>query len=148
MKLFPFMSMIAVVSCSGVQTGPPSIIETSAARTGLAERIGFIEQYVKFRRKYEKLDYAVVYQNNGGGLVPGPSGWDIRLVAVVPASELDSWIPADARKTNGPALEWVQDLPGMIERRKITEWYRKSGIEVGLDRTQSVVVYRNASTPD
>jgi hypothetical protein len=146
--LLPFLILVALVGCSGTQSGPPSVTETSAARAELADRIRFIENCVTFRRKYEKLDYDVAYQNNGGGMVPGPSDWDIRLIAVVPPGDVGGWIPADAEKTDGSAPEWVQDLPGPIERREITEWYRKSGIEVGIDRTRSIVAYRNASTPN
>jgi hypothetical protein len=78
---------------SNAPSGPASVAETSETRPRLEDRVEFIERYVTFRRTYRKLAYAVDYQNNSGGMVPGPSDWDIRLVAVVPAEEIDDWIP-------------------------------------------------------
>jgi len=114
----------------------------------LADRIQFLEKYVTFRRTYEKLDYEIMYQNNGGGMVSAPADWDIRLIAVVPETEIDDWVPAEKEKSDPSAPAWLEGLPGGIERQGITEWYRKSGTTVGVDRERSTIVYRSASTPD
>lgn len=134
--------------CSNEVLGPTSVDETSVARTGLADRIQFLENYVTFRRQYEKLDYDIMYQNNGGGMVPGPSDWDIRLIALVPESEIQAWVPAGIEKIDTPSPAWLKDLPGTIERDGITEWYHNSGTVVGVDRERSIVAYRNTTTPE
>jgi hypothetical protein len=139
---------IMLSGCSKTASGPASVTETSVARTGLADRIRFLENYVTFRRQYEKLDYDIMYQNNGGGTVPAPSDWDIRLIAVVPKTEIQAWVPAGAEKKDDPSPAWLKDLPGTIERDGITEWYRKSGAVIGVDRERSIVAYRNTSTPE
>jgi hypothetical protein len=146
--LIPLLIAFAFAGCSKTPSGPASVAETSAARPELADRVRFIENYVTFRRKYEKLEYDVTYQNNGGGMVPGPSDWDIRLIAVVPPTDVDGWIPTDVDKNDGSPLQWLRDLPGSIEKDGITEWYSKSGTEVGIDRARSIVAYRNTSTPN
>jgi len=138
----------ALAGCSKTPSGPASVAETSAACADLADRVRFIEHYVTFRRKYEQLDYDVTYQNNGGGIVPGSSDWDIRLIAAVPPTDVDGWIPTGAEKKDGSPPQWLRDLPGSIEREGITEWYRKSGAELGIDRARSIVAYRNTSTPN
>ena len=79
-------------------------------------------------------------------MIPGPSDWDIRLIAEVPEDTLEEWIPEEAPATRAaepPA--WVADLPGAIERSGLTEWYRVGGREVGVDRERAIVVYRNRS---
>ncbi|HEY9827223.1 MAG TPA: hypothetical protein V6D19_17435 [Stenomitos sp.] len=149
---FALSTVMVLASCSEMpsgtaSSGPASVTETSAVRANLADRVQFIEKYVTFRRKYKKLDYDVMYQNNGGGIVPGPSDWDIRLIAVVPSAEVKDWIPAGAKKIDASSPEWLKDLPGSIERDGIREWYRKSGTIVGIDRARSIIAYRNASTP-
>jgi hypothetical protein len=146
--LVALLVAFALVGCSSNPSGPASVAETSAARAELTDRVRFIERYVTFRRNYEELDYDVIYANNSSGMVPGPSDWDIRLIAVVPKAEIVDWVPAGADKTDGPAPEWLKDIPGAIERAGITEWYRKSGTVVGIDRGSSIVAYRNTSTPD
>lgn len=130
------------------KSGPSTADEKSTSRSSLEDRIKFVEKYVKFRRNYEKLDYHIQYQNNGGGFVPGPSDWDIRLIAQVPAKELNDWIPANSEKSDKSVPAWVTELPGEIEREGITEWHKKANVTVGIDRERSVVVYRNLSTPD
>ncbi|MCY2992852.1 MAG: hypothetical protein NTY19_33970 [Planctomycetota bacterium] len=144
--LVPLLIAFALAGCS--PSGPTSVAETSAAHAVLADRVRFIEHYVTFRRKYEKLDYDVTYQNNDGGMVPGPSDWDIRLIAAVPPTDVDGWIPTDAEKKDGSPPQWLRDLPDSIEREGLTEWYRKSGAELGIDRARSIVAYRSTSTPD
>lgn len=144
----PLLMTIAFCGCTTTDPGPASVRETSTARRGLPVRIEFVEKYVTFRRQYEKLDYDIFYQNNGGGLFPAPSDWDIRLLAVVPRIEIDAWIPENAEQKERPSQDWLKDLPGSIERDGISEWYRVGGIEVGIDRERSVIAYRNTSTPD
>ena len=139
---------VMLASCSKPQSGPPTVTETSAARADLTDRVRFVEKYVTFRRNYKDLEYNVTYQNNGGGIIPGPSDWDIRLIAEVPSADLDDWIPSDTEKGDGPSPPWLGDLPGAIAREGIAEWYRKAAIEVGIDRARSIVAYRNTSTPD
>jgi hypothetical protein len=146
--LVPLFMGLALAGCSKSQPGPASVAETSSARANIGDRVRFIENYVTFRRTYEKLDYDIAYQNNGGGLVPAPSDWDIRLIASVPKAEMNDWVPVGAEKTDGPSPEWLKGMPGSIEREGITEWYRTSGTVVGLDRERSIVAYRNTSMPE
>ena len=127
------LAAVLCAGCSNTESGPASVKETSAARAELADRIQFLENYVTFRRQYEQLDYDIMYQNNGGGMLPGPSDWDIRLIAVVPESEIEAWVPKDAEKKINVSPTWLQDLPGTIERDGIAEWYRSSGRVIGID---------------
>jgi hypothetical protein len=135
------------IGCSSkAPSGPASVSETSKARARLKDRVEFIERYVTFRRTYLNLEYAVDYQNNSGGMVPGPSDWDIKLVAVVPAEEIDDWIPEGAARADHAPPKWVESVPGDIPRDKVTEWYRKgSSMAVGVHRETSTVVYRNST---
>jgi len=106
----PLLLAIMLPGCSGTASGPESVTETSVARADLADRILFLENYVNFRRQYEILDYDIMYQNNGGGMVPAPSDWDIRLIAVVPRTEIEAWVPAglpNGIANRGPKLGWI-----------------------------------------
>ncbi len=146
-KLFIALAAITWSGCSNAPSGPASIQETSEARSELTDRVATLEKYVTFRRTYEELDYDIMYQNNSSGMVPGPSDWDVRLVAQVPRSELKQWVPKGATKFDGSAQDWVTQIPGSIRRDGITEWYRSGGTIVGFDRDGSIVAYRNSSTP-
>lgn len=139
------LSTAVVLAACQPEPVSKSAIETSAARAELADRIRFIETYVSFRRGYRQLEYNVVFHDNSGGWVPGPSDWDVQLLAVVPPAEVDDWIPADTEKAEGPPPAWVKQLPGKLAVEGVTEWYRSRNRAVGIDRKQSLIAYRNTS---
>lgn len=91
-RLFLFAGISMILGCE--QSGPPSTHTSSSTLATLAERQAFFERYVQFRRNYETLDFDLTYQNNGAGMVPGPSDWDYRIVTRFPEAELHQWIPA------------------------------------------------------
>lgn len=137
----------AVTGCE--PEGPPSVRATSATVGPLAARVAFLERYVKFRRTYESLDFDLMYQNNNGGGVPGPSDWDMRLVATVPAAELDAWIPPGTTPTTAAAAtaDWLKSVPTTLDLSGVNEWYARGGWTVGLDRQRRIVVYQSTTTP-
>ena len=95
-----------------------------------------------FRRTYESLDFAITYKNNSGGMVPGPSDWNIQLVAVVPSEDLDDWIPAGIEPT-GEAEDnrWLDSVPTPLDLRGISEWYHDHRRIVGIDRQRRIVAF-------
>jgi hypothetical protein len=89
-----------------------------------------------------------MYQNNGGGMAPGPSDWDIRLIAVVPKAQIEEWITDGIERSDSLSPNWLKVLPGTIDRTGITEWYHEGGTTIGLDRERGIVAFRSTSTPD
>ena len=108
------------------------------------EKIEFLEQYLKLKRKYKKLDFYINYQDNSTGLIPGPSDWDICLIAVVPSSELDLWVSKLKKINKTPELKFLSKVPTDIDYSKVTEWYYHSTNSfVGIDRIENIIMYRN-----
>ncbi|MEM9136368.1 MAG: hypothetical protein AAGB01_03320 [Cyanobacteria bacterium P01_F01_bin.42] len=140
-----FLISSSLLGCAIEEPAPQSIQETSAVRQQLSDRISFIEQYVTFKRSYDQLEYDVAYYNNGGGRVPGPSDWDIKLRAVVPTASLDEWVPSNSEKSVEQPPSWLREIPGSIPVDDITEWYRDGKREVGIDRSRSIIAYRNTT---
>jgi hypothetical protein len=132
--------LVLLVACT--PNGPASTHTNSSGFSTINQRAAFLEKYVTFRRTYESLDFDVAYYENSGGMVPGPSEWDIRLVATVPASELESWIPQGAQPST-KAHEWLRSVPTTLELTGIDEWYGDKGRSVGIDRDRRIVAYRN-----
>ena len=104
----------------------------------------FLEQYVKFRRTYEDLDFVISFKNNSGGLVPGPSDWDIRIVAHVPSADLAQWTKG-LQPTASPDIDWLKVLPGRIDYSGVSAWFQSGSRLVGMDERNAIVVYRNRS---
>ena len=147
MRTLLILIMLLAGCSSNSRSTPKSVSETSASRPTLEARIAFIEQYVTFSRTYLDLEYDVMYQNNGDGMVPGPSDWDIRILAAVPAEEVVDWIPSDTARSTQKPPPWLGAMPGKIPTDGVTEWYREGKSVVGIDRTNSVIVYWNSTTP-
>lgn len=145
-RLASFVLLI-LVACSGcsTRTGPASTETSSASLPTHAERVTFLERYVTFRRRYTDLGFRIAYRNNSEGWVPGPSDWDIRLVAVVPTEQLAEWIPPGQTASPTVDTQWLVDIPDGERAATITEWYRHGGITIGIDRDKSLVAYRNQS---
>ena len=139
-RLSLILAVVLIAGCG--QSGPPTTRTNSSQYATLEERASFLHQYVTFRRTYETLDFDIMYQNNGG-MVPGPSEWDVRLIATVPASELQTWVPQGV-----PAVpvvqdrQWLQSVPTSLDLSGISEWYVDGRRIVGLDRTRRIVAYR------
>lgn len=131
------------MTCCDRQTGPPNVSEKSVVRPGLSDRVTFVETYVRFRRQYVQLEYDIVFQNNSGGMVAGPSDWDVRLVAQVPVGELDDWIDQGMTASSAPTQAWHVDTTKEIDTANVVEWYADSGRSVGIDRVKGIVAYRN-----
>lgn len=140
-----FLLTFFLVGCK--PSGPTSTKITSATYATVAERTKVLNEYVTFRRSYETLDFDIMYQNNGGGTIPGPSDWDIRLVATVPGSELQAWVPTGVTASSAPDITWLQSVPTTLDLSGVSEWFIDGSRVVGIDRARRIVVYRLSSTP-
>jgi hypothetical protein len=139
-RIWPLL-LILMAGC-GSRSGPATTDTSSESIAELSDRIEFLHRYLTFRRNYRELDFHIVYQNNGGGMVPGPSEWDIRLVAVVPHEELELWIPSGVKPIRSIQNEWLAEVPNANRASGVAEWYVDGLMEVGINRVNSVVAYR------
>ena len=140
LRLSLVLAALLIVGCD--RSGPATTRTVSSKFPTVAARSKFLHQYVTFRRTYETLDFDIMYQTNGGGLVPGPSEWDVRLVATVPASELPAWVPAGASAVPAPDASWLKSVPTTLDLSGVNEWYDEGHRVVGLDRARRLVVHR------
>ncbi len=139
MAAFGMLTLVATGACG--PSRPPSRHTRSFEIKSLGERVRFLEQYISFKRHYRALEFDIDYHDNSGGLVPGPSDWDIALVAVVPAQELSQWTkdttPVSLMPSMAPTF-----VNSKVDVSGINEWYESKQKVVGIDRARSIVVYR------
>ena len=134
--------MTAALFGCGKATGPASTDTSSDSLPSLEKRVEFLQRYVTFRREFSDLGFHIVYKNNSGGMVPGPSDWDIRLVATVPPAEIAQWVPPGVAATPSADTQWLVGVPGAERAAQIEQWYAGARSMVGIDRKRSVVAYR------
>lgn len=138
-----FLPAVVLAGCA--PSGPPTTDTTSDHLPALAARVEFLARYFSLPGECRELDFHIRYQNNNGGMVPGPSDADIRVVAVVPPGELNAWIPPGATRVPTPAdgTAWLATVPNGGRAAGVTEWHAAPGTVVGLDRAAAVVAYRH-----
>ena len=140
------LAAIAVLAgCTFEPSGPPSTQTASSEFETVAERVAFLEQYLPLGRTYETLDFYVSYSDNGrsGWLdTDGPSDWDIRIVATVPASELDDWVLDGVAPVDTADTAWLSTVPPSLDTSGLTEWYVDVTRATGIDRSRRIVAYR------
>ncbi len=56
-----------------------------------AEKISFLKRYLLLPSGVEATEFHVVFYDNSGGSVPGPSDWDIQAVLKVAPKHLSAW---------------------------------------------------------
>lgn len=140
----PLLIFVVFLIAECARSGPPSTDTSSDKLATLADKVAFLQQYVRFNRNYRQLDFSIRYTNNSGGMVPGPSDWDIRIVAQVPPAELPNWW-SGLKPVASPDTEWVTSLRTAIDHSGVSRWFQDEGVLVGVDSTNSVVLYRNVS---
>lgn len=169
MKQYNFMATMALsalllfLCCAqGCTINQPKDAQTNSSEfPTLDKKVRFLQRYVTFKRHYETLDFYVFYKDNSGGIVPGPSDWEICLVATVPEAEIKEWIDDMSRQDSGTQQgegehqqggsevqqqrAWLSLVPTQLDISGVQEWYGTGGIEVGIDRQRNIVVYYNKS---
>src|SRR5262245_20723915 len=135
---------VALIISGCNSSGPASTQTNSSVFPTVAERAQFLHQYVKFRRTYETLDFDISFLN-GGGTPPGPSEWDIRIIATVLAFEMQYWGPAGVTASTARDNGGCRSVQTTLDLSGVSEWYVDGSRVVGIDRARRIVVYRNSA---
>jgi hypothetical protein len=141
MKPFALLTLVLMLNLSSCGKGKTTNTASTAFST-VAEKQEFLERYVKFRRSYEDIHFRISFIDGENGMVPGPTEWNIRLIATVPADEIDQWIDG-LGEVKVPDLEWIPDIPNAPTNLSDFKWYQDDKRTVGVSRASRTVLYRN-----
>ena len=78
------------------------------------------------------------------GLVPGPTEWDIRIMAIVPEVEIEQWFDG-LTPASAPDQTWVSNIPNALGDLRDFKWYEDSRRIVGVNREIRMVLYRSSA---
>ena len=135
-----FLLVISLVGCG--ENKSKTTQTDSSKFSSLNEKKAFLERYVQFRRNCEDLDFSISYIDGEDGGFPSPTEWDIKLLAKIPATELDEWIKG-LKETKDINTEWVSTIPNAPDKLDHFEWYADAARILGFDRKLRTVIYRN-----
>jgi len=76
-----------------------------------AEKITFLRRYLTLYSAIEATEFHIVYHDNAGGAVPGPSDWDMRVTLKVAPANIPAWTSGlQEIDSAGVDLAWGTDL--------------------------------------
>ena len=139
-RLAIILALISLCGCG--RSGQGSTHVNSSKFKTVQEKADFLNQYVTFRSAYESLDFDIKRQDKRDATTSEPQELDVRVVAVVPAAEIQAWIPTGVEQSPENS-EWVQTVPTSLDTSGIHEWYREQNRIVGVDREHGIVAYRS-----
>ena len=97
---------------------------------------------MNFRRSYDDLEFDISYLDGGDGRVPGPTEWDVRILAKVRKESLEEWV-SGLPSTKAPDASWVSSIPNAPPKLDSFQWYSDGIRFVGINREDRLVLYRN-----
>jgi hypothetical protein len=107
-------------------------------------KVEFLKKYLKMYSEIEATEFHVRYQDNSGGLVPGPSDWDMQVVMKMPKDKVGLWTRG-LEKTVEADLSWGDDLLPNDERWAIRSKpmiYSRGSSVVAVFESEGIVFKR------
>jgi hypothetical protein len=106
--------LLSALAACGARGGASTSLTTdtrSAQFATDAEKIAFLRRYVTLYSQVEATEFHIVYHDNSGGRVPGPSDWDMRVALKVAPGGVPAWT-SGLREIDaaGADLSWSADL--------------------------------------
>jgi hypothetical protein len=103
-------------------------------------KIVFLKKYLKLPSEVEAAEYHIRYQDNSGGVVPGPSDWDMQVVLKDKPDSLPLWTDG-LTQIDHADLSWgygllpsekrwaIESTPAVYERgQKVVAVFYSEGI--------------------
>jgi hypothetical protein len=113
---YAMLLLVGLVACgtSGARGVTSSSLTTdtrSAQFATDAEKITFLGRYITLYSAIEATEFHIVYHDNSGGAVPGPSDWDMRVALKVAPTDVSAWT-SGVQETDsaGVDLSWGTNL--------------------------------------
>lgn len=131
------MAIVLLVACSG----PPSkgTDTQSTAFGSKEEKLKFLRKYLTHMEGVRDAEYHIFVQDNGAGLVPGPSDYSMTVALLVHPDSLVLWTQNCAGKdTLFDAGPWRQVMPGFDW--PVTDTALVCRPEPGVEK----IIYRNS----
>jgi hypothetical protein len=113
---YAMLLLMALAACgipsAGGKTSASLTTDTYSAQFAKdAEKIAFLGRYITLYSAVETTEFHIVYHDNAGGAVPGPSGWDMRIALKVAPADIPAWTNGMQEiEGAGADLSWGTDL--------------------------------------
>jgi hypothetical protein len=105
---------LAACETSGARGETSASLTTDTHSAQLATdagKIAFLRRYITLYSAVEATEFHIVYHDNSGGAVPGPSEWDMRIALKIAPADIPAWTSGlQEIEGAGVDLAWGTDL--------------------------------------
>jgi hypothetical protein len=138
--------------CLG-QAGRPSLTTDTWSRQFATEeaKLAFLQHYLKLTTPVQATAFHIIYHDNSGGIVPGPSDWDILSLLKVRPGDLAQWTldmqPVPSAQID---LAWAKSFSTQDATWQLTsqpQIYQKAGMIIAIFQPESIVFIRTTTQP-
>lgn len=138
---------LSLMGCSSLGQAVPSKT-TDTRSTSFAtesEKIAFLKQYLTMPSAVKQTEFHVVYHDNSGGFVAGPSEWDIQAAIRIAPDDIVHWTDGmQLVESSTVDLAWAHTLvqQGGWNVNSDPVVYERSGSMVAVYESDGVVAKR------
>ena len=138
------LAILVLAACSG-PTSDRSTDTRSVDLSTEAEQIEFLGRYVNLKSAVSETEFHIVYHDNSGGLVPGPSDWDIRAVMVV--DDVAPWIDGKTAVETAD-FSWADSIVTEgLRPSSQPRYYTNSTTAIAVYEPESIIFFRSSTAP-
>jgi hypothetical protein len=143
------MLLVALAACgrSGArgETSASLTTDTRSAQFATdAEKIAFLGRYITLYSAIEATEFHIVYHDNSGGAVPGPSDWDVRVALKVAPADASAWTSGLQEINDTDVdLSWGTDLLPDASRWARTSQpriFQREGVIVAAFASEGIIL--------
>lgn len=140
------LALILLISSCNSVASPSLSTDTRSSELGTeGEQIAFLGRYVVLKSAVSETAFHIVYHDNSGGLVGGPSDWDIR--AVMRVEDVGAWVDGKTRVETAD-FSWVEGV--VTERLRPSGeavYYSNGTTVIAVFEEERIVFFRSTTMP-
>ena len=142
--LAAILVMFLTVGCLGEAARPNLTTDTQSSQfTTETAKLAFLQRYLKLATPVQAAEFHIIYHDNSGGFVPGPSDWDIRVLLKVAPADIVQWTTGmQPTPTDQIDLAWAKAFAAQHPTWTMTsepEIYQKAGMMLALFRSEKII---------
>lgn len=129
--------LFLILLCSKIIYNPKSLTTNTCSNEfkNLTEKIEFISQYDDVPDNVVDVEFDIFYKDNSGGMIPGPSDWQIKCLYEVSSMDIEAIIESYSNiEADLINMEWWSelDLVKFGVKDEIADYYLVDGISKNL----------------
>jgi hypothetical protein len=137
--------VLCLAACGRTAASDFSTDTQSSQLSTEAEQIAFLGKYVNLKSAVSQTEFHIIYHDNSGGLVPGPSDWDIQAIMLV--EDIALWT-AGKTQIDTADFTWADSLlTEPLRPASQPTYYTNQTTTLAVFEPEQIIYLRSTTTP-